>query len=309
MDRQSTEVVLRSPPPLIVVVAEKPRLHRGEVLLQVHPRHEVHIAGVGRIGRLEGREALPGWRELFCLRFVLHVVAPHSLVALALRRELRRRIQHDALQAVLPAELQVLGLAHDRVEARLDEGARRDIVGRRAPARDHELLHPPRLRAARGSEGRQQQRCCRSAHGGALLRGIAAGFALRPCRSSRPEVHSCSTIRQGRISERGELRCRPLHPPPRNRTPMGTPPLRVALVGAGGIGRAHRNAWAKVPGAQIVAVVDVDLDRAQTMAAELDAPAFVDHAAMLSAVAPEVVDVCTPPAMHRPVVVDCLQAG
>ena len=90
---------------------------------------------------------------------------------------------------------------------------------------------------------------------------------------------------------------------------MATDPLRLALVGAGGIGRAHRNAWSKVPNVQIVAVVDTDLARAEAMAAEVGAKAFADHAAMLCAVKPEAVDVCTPPAMHRPVVVDCLGAG
>jgi len=90
---------------------------------------------------------------------------------------------------------------------------------------------------------------------------------------------------------------------------MSTDPPRIALIGAGGIGKAHRNAWSKVPNAQIVAVVDTDLSRAEAMAGELSAEAFADHAAMLSAVRPVAVDVCTPPAMHRPVVVDCLEAG
>jgi predicted dehydrogenase len=90
---------------------------------------------------------------------------------------------------------------------------------------------------------------------------------------------------------------------------MPTDPLRLALVGAGGIGRAHRNAWSKVPGAQIVAVVDVDADRAQAMAADLSAESFTDAAAMLAAVKPDAVDVCTPPAMHQAPVEAALAAG
>jgi predicted dehydrogenase len=90
---------------------------------------------------------------------------------------------------------------------------------------------------------------------------------------------------------------------------MTTDPLRLALVGAGGIGKTHRNAWSKVPNAQIVAVVDVDSDRASAMAAELKAESFTDSATMLSATKPDAVDVCTPPAMHRPVVEVALAAG
>jgi predicted dehydrogenase len=90
---------------------------------------------------------------------------------------------------------------------------------------------------------------------------------------------------------------------------MSTTPLRIALVGAGGIGRTHRNAWSKIPDTQLVAVVDTDLERAEAMAAELGAEAFADHAAMLAAASPDAVDVCTPPAMHRAVVEACLSAG
>lgn len=90
---------------------------------------------------------------------------------------------------------------------------------------------------------------------------------------------------------------------------MKSGPIRVALIGAGGIGRVHRAAWAKVRGARIVAVVDVDADRAGRMAAEVGAEAFADCATMLERVRPDAVDVCTPPAMHRPNVEAALAAG
>jgi len=85
--------------------------------------------------------------------------------------------------------------------------------------------------------------------------------------------------------------------------------LRLALIGAGGIGHAHQKAWASVPGASIVAVVDTDLERAKTMAKELEAEPFANHDEMLQAVEVDAVDVCTPPAYHRTPVEAALAAG
>jgi predicted dehydrogenase len=90
---------------------------------------------------------------------------------------------------------------------------------------------------------------------------------------------------------------------------VSTQPLRIGLVGAGGIGRAHRNAWASVPGAAIVAVADTNGARAQALAQELGAYAFSDHRALLSSAEVDAVDVCTPPAFHRAPVEDALGAG
>jgi len=85
--------------------------------------------------------------------------------------------------------------------------------------------------------------------------------------------------------------------------------IRIALVGAGGIGHAHQRAWASVPGASIAAVVDTDLERAKAMAKELKAKAYASHDEILKAVEVEAVDVCTPPAYHRTPVEAALAAG
>ncbi len=90
---------------------------------------------------------------------------------------------------------------------------------------------------------------------------------------------------------------------------MSDSTLRVALVGAGGIGGAHKAAWAQVPSAEIVAVVDTDQSKADAMATDIGCRGFSDHAAMLAEIGPDIVDVCTPPAMHRDPVIDALAAG
>lgn len=81
------------------------------------------------------------------------------------------------------------------------------------------------------------------------------------------------------------------------------------MIGAGGIGGTHLNAWSQVPGAQIVAVVDVDSARAEQAAGKVGGAAFTDHRAMLDAITPDAVDICTPPVHHPEAAVDALDSG
>jgi predicted dehydrogenase len=84
----------------------------------------------------------------------------------------------------------------------------------------------------------------------------------------------------------------------------------VAIVGCG-IGRLHAEAWAKLPDKfQIVAVCDLNAELAGKVASEFG----VQHAAeRLEAVLPredvDIVDICTPPALHRPMIEAALDAG
>lgn len=75
------------------------------------------------------------------------------------------------------------------------------------------------------------------------------------------------------------------------------PPVRVAVAGAGHYARFHLAAWARLAGADPVAVADPDLARAEAIAARLHVPrAFADAAAMLDAVRPDLLDIVAPPA-------------
>ncbi|HLU55650.1 MAG TPA: Gfo/Idh/MocA family oxidoreductase [Pseudonocardia sp.] len=87
---------------------------------------------------------------------------------------------------------------------------------------------------------------------------------------------------------------------------------RVAIVGAGSIA-GHRHVPAlRAHGdrTELVAVVDVDGDRAAAFAAEHGvAHHHTDVGAMLAEHRPDLVVVCTPPAAHRAGVAACLEAG
>jgi len=76
-------------------------------------------------------------------------------------------------------------------------------------------------------------------------------------------------------------------------------PLRVALIGAGGIAHAHARAYTSQPErCTLVAVADVAPHKAESLAAEFGCQAFPDPDTMLDQVRPDAVSVCTPPAIH-----------
>ncbi len=86
---------------------------------------------------------------------------------------------------------------------------------------------------------------------------------------------------------------------------------RVAIIGTGNIARAHANAYrANAAVAEVVAVADVDLPRAQAFAQQHSvSAAFGDASAMLRAIQPDAVSVCAPNYLHEPLSVACLEAG
>lgn len=94
-------------------------------------------------------------------------------------------------------------------------------------------------------------------------------------------------------------------------------PLRVGLIGLGGIGRYHLTRYPQVPEAQVVAVADVRVDdlRADTALGGLfETPAeevrwFSDHRDLIASGLVDAVDICLPTDLHRQAAVDALQGG
>ena len=87
-------------------------------------------------------------------------------------------------------------------------------------------------------------------------------------------------------------------------------PLRVGLLGAGWVSRAHAEGWLAVKDkAQVVAVADIDVSSADTIAALLGAHAFVDYRQLLEREKPDAIDVCVPPHLHVEVVSSAAELG
>ena len=83
----------------------------------------------------------------------------------------------------------------------------------------------------------------------------------------------------------------------------------VGVIGVG-IGRAHLRGYAQSPDARILAVCDIDHQRARAAAAESSAEhVFTDHREMLKLDKLDAVSVCLPNYLHAVVSIDCLRAG
>ena len=83
--------------------------------------------------------------------------------------------------------------------------------------------------------------------------------------------------------------------------------LRLGVVGAGHFGRYHAQKMAALGGARLVAVADVDADRAAAVADPLGTDAVSDHRALIGHI--DAVSVAVPAAAHYAVVKDFLDAG
>jgi predicted dehydrogenase len=84
---------------------------------------------------------------------------------------------------------------------------------------------------------------------------------------------------------------------------------RIAVVGAGPMGRVHALALTTIPGAVVAAVVDKDMAVGADLAAEIGAPCRASLAEALARDAVEVVDCCVPTPYHRAIVEEAAAAG
>jgi UDP-N-acetyl-2-amino-2-deoxyglucuronate dehydrogenase len=86
--------------------------------------------------------------------------------------------------------------------------------------------------------------------------------------------------------------------------------INVGLVGAGWISGVHADSWASVQGAELVAVADLDAERAESFARKYRLPAWYSSVEdMLADPSIDAVDVCTPPIDHIDTGLKVLEAG
>lgn len=85
--------------------------------------------------------------------------------------------------------------------------------------------------------------------------------------------------------------------------------MRVAIIGCGGQGRIHANAYAQLNGVKIVGCCDVVEERAKELADKFGAKAFNNYAMMLETVRPDIVSVCTVEGQHAEITIAALKAG
>jgi predicted dehydrogenase len=85
--------------------------------------------------------------------------------------------------------------------------------------------------------------------------------------------------------------------------------LRYVVIGAGaGIFNAHRAPLAQ-PTVDLVAVSDVNAEKGQLIAHEMDCAFYLDYKQMLAETKPDVAVLLTPPFLHASMACACLEAG
>lgn len=78
-----------------------------------------------------------------------------------------------------------------------------------------------------------------------------------------------------------------------------TRPYRFALIGCGFFAQNHLHAWAEIPEVELVAVCDIDPDRAHAAAESFGGRAYTDAETLLANEELDFVDIATTPPTHR----------
>jgi predicted dehydrogenase len=87
-------------------------------------------------------------------------------------------------------------------------------------------------------------------------------------------------------------------------------PIRLGIIGVGQIGKRHVDAYSKIPGAELVAVADIDQAEATRVAEQYHIPhVYTDFRELLKRDDIMAVDVCLHNNFHAPVTIAALHAG
>ena len=84
---------------------------------------------------------------------------------------------------------------------------------------------------------------------------------------------------------------------------------KVALIGIGGMGFVHYNAYKKIEGAKVIAVADPRVDMAKEKIGEDDVKVYATIEELFANEKPDMVDVCTPSYMHADLSIYAMERG
>jgi predicted dehydrogenase len=82
--------------------------------------------------------------------------------------------------------------------------------------------------------------------------------------------------------------------------------MRIGIAGTGTMGEVHAAAWRSI-GAELIGCSSTQPDQAKVLAGRYQVRAFADYAELLNEV--ELVDICTPTFLHKPMVLQAAEAG
>jgi len=86
--------------------------------------------------------------------------------------------------------------------------------------------------------------------------------------------------------------------------------LGVGIIGAGGIARTHAQAYSTIPSTALIAVADIVDEKARDLAQKFGVKAwYADYKEMLRQRGLQIVSICTPPWLHKQMVLEAIEAG
>lgn len=83
--------------------------------------------------------------------------------------------------------------------------------------------------------------------------------------------------------------------------------IRTAVIGVGYLGKFHAQKYAQLKSANLIGVVDPDIETAKTLAESLGCDAFTDYQQILDKV--DAVSIVAPTTLHHTIAADCLRKG
>jgi len=85
--------------------------------------------------------------------------------------------------------------------------------------------------------------------------------------------------------------------------------VKVGIIGAGFTGGIHASSYAIIPNTELLAIVDVDMEKSRALANRFNAKAYNNFQIMLNELEIDMVDVCLPTNLHREYVLKAARAG
>lgn len=85
--------------------------------------------------------------------------------------------------------------------------------------------------------------------------------------------------------------------------------LKAVLVGVGGMGSVHFNAYKNMKDINLAAVCDVRMDMLKEKTEGMDIKLYSDFNEMIKAENPDIVDICTPTYMHKDMSIAAMESG
>ncbi len=86
-------------------------------------------------------------------------------------------------------------------------------------------------------------------------------------------------------------------------------PIRIGVIGAGGMGTSHAVAMKTLHRARVVAVADSDEERGHKLAGAIAVPWFADYKQMIEADEIDAVSIASPPFLHKEMAITAAAAG